>query len=81
MSSYKDLNDQQRQMLAWIERAGALSPSRLAAETRTPPDDTWGNLTYLAQQGYVVMRDDPESADGTLVFIVPQEPLKKIADD
>lgn len=81
MPSYKDLNDQQRQMLAWIERAGAMSPSRLAAETRISPEDTWGNLNYLAAQGYVVLREDPESADGTLAFIVPQEPIKKVSDD
>lgn len=81
MANYKDLSDQQRQLLAWIERAGAVSPSRLSAETRTPPEDTWGSLNYLAAQGYVVLRDDPESADGTLVFIVPQPPMKKVADD
>ncbi len=70
---YKQLSDIQRQMLAWIERAGAMSPSRLAAETRTAPEDTWGNLDQLAEWGYVVMREDPDSADGTLVFITPQQ--------
>ena len=73
---FKELSDLQRQMLAWIERAGAMSPSRLAAETRIPPEETWGNLKNLADWGYVVMRDDPDSADGTLVFIVSQQQAK-----
>ena len=69
----KELSDMQRKMLAWIERAGAVSPSRLSAETRISPEDTWGNLDQLAELGYVVMREDPDSADGKLVFITPQE--------
>ncbi len=68
----KNLNEEQRKMLAWIERAGAMSPSQLAAETRTPPEETWGQLNQLADWGFVVMREDPGSADGTLVFIAPQ---------
>lgn len=68
----RELSDSQRQMLAWIERAGAMSPSRVAAETRTPPEETWANLDRLAELGYVVVRDDPDSADGTLVFITPK---------
>ena len=72
MPEFKELSDSQRQLLAWIDRAGAMSPSRLSAETRTPPEETWGQLSQLADWGYVVMREDPESADGTLVFIAPQ---------
>jgi DNA-binding MarR family transcriptional regulator len=79
---YDRLSDSQKQMLAWIERAGAVSPSRLAAETRTSPSETWGNLDQLAEMGYVVMREDPDSADGTLVFITPQQskPFRKKDD-
>jgi DNA-binding MarR family transcriptional regulator len=71
---HKDLDDDQKQMLAWLERAGAMSPSRLAAETRTSPEETWGTLDHLAEMGYVVMREDPDSADGTLAFITPKQP-------
>ncbi len=67
----KELNDTQKKMLAWIERAGAVSPSRLAAETMMLPDETWGMLNQLAEWGLVVIRDDPDSADGKLVIAAP----------
>jgi DNA-binding MarR family transcriptional regulator len=65
------LNEEQRKMLAWIERAGAVSPSQLAAETKKLPQETWDMLEQLESLGYVVIRRDPDSADGTLVFLAP----------
>jgi DNA-binding MarR family transcriptional regulator len=64
-----ELNDEQKQMLVWIERAGAVSPGQLAAQTKTLPQDLWKILEELAKLGRVVMREDPDSADGVLVFI------------
>ncbi len=65
------LNEEQKKMLAWIERAGAVSPSQLAAQTKTLPQATWDMLNQLAEWGYVVIRPDPDSADGTLVVVAP----------
>lgn len=65
------LTDSQKKILLWLERAGACSPSRLAAEMMTLPQDTWKTLNELAEMGLVVIRDDPDSADGTLVFAAP----------
>ena len=63
------LTDEQKKMLAWIERAGAVSPSQLAAQTKTLPQEVWAMLNQLAELGLVVMREDPDSVDGVLVFV------------
>ena len=76
----RDLSDDEKKMLAWIEKAGALSPSRLAAETQTLPQETWTMVNQLAEWGLVVLREDPDSVDGTLIFAAPmqaQEQIKK----
>ena len=65
----RELNDTEKKMLAWIEKAGALSPSQLAAETQTLPQEMWNMINQLAVCGLVVVREDPDSVDGTLVFV------------
>ena len=70
----RELNETQKKVLAWIEKAGAASPSRLSAETRLSPQETWGLLNEMAEWGYVVIRDDPDSADGSLVFAARMKP-------
>ncbi len=74
------LTDEQKKMLAWIERAGAVSPSQLAAQTKTLPQEVWTMLNQLAELGLVVMREDPDSVDGVLVFVsmtTMQQQMKK----
>jgi hypothetical protein len=63
-----ELNDDQKKMLAWLERAGAVSPSQLLAQTMWPPKEAWGMLTQLAEMGWLVIRDDPDSPDGQLII-------------
>ena len=63
-----ELNDDQKKMLAWLERAGAVSPSQLLAQTMFPPKEAWGMLTQLAELGLLIIRDDPDSPDGQLVI-------------
>ena len=79
--STRELNDEEKKMLLWIEKAGALSPSQLAAQTQTLPQDTWAMINQLAEWGLVVIREDPDSVDGALVFASlmskPDEPIKK----
>lgn len=67
----KDLSDAHRRLLACIEKGGAVSPSQLAADTMTLPQAAWNMLNDLAALGLVVIRDDPDSADGTLAFAAP----------
>ncbi|HLE29347.1 MAG TPA: helix-turn-helix domain-containing protein [Anaerolineales bacterium] len=62
------LSEEQKKALAWVERAGAVSPSQLAAQTKMLPQDTWDMLNKLAELGLIVMREDPDSVDGVLVF-------------
>jgi len=74
------LTDEQKKMLAWIERAGAVSPSQLAAQTKILPAEVWAMLNQLAELGLVVMREDSDSVDGVLVFIsmaTMQQQMKK----
>lgn len=67
--AFPELTDDQKKMLALIERAGAASPSKLAAETKTLPQEMWAMLEQFAARGLIVMREDPDSPDGVLVFI------------
>ena len=73
----KELNDTQKKMLAWIEKAGAASPSRLSAEAGLSPKETWGLLNQMAEWGYVVIRDDPDSVDGALVLANAQRTMSQ----
>lgn len=66
------LNDDQKKMLAWLERTGAVSPSQLLAQTPWSPKEAWGMLNELAEMGLLVIRDDPGSPDGQLV--IPMRP-------
>jgi hypothetical protein len=69
-----ELNDDQKKMLAWLERAGAVSPSQLLAQTTWPPKEAWGMLNQLAEMGLLVIREDPDSPDGQLVIPMGKPP-------
>ncbi|MGH2524138.1 MAG: hypothetical protein ACRDH2_16650 [Anaerolineales bacterium] len=71
MNPPSELNEEQKRMLAWLDRNGAVSPSRLLAETPLDPKEAWGMLNQLAEWGLVIMRQDPDSADGLLVVLTP----------
>jgi hypothetical protein len=55
-------------MLAWLERAGAVSPSQLLAQTPWSPKEAWGMINALAEMGLLIIREDPDSPDGQLVI-------------
>jgi hypothetical protein len=63
-----ELNDDQKKMLAWLERAGAVPPSQMLAQTPWLPKDAWGMLRQLEELGLVIIRDDPDSPDGQLII-------------
>lgn len=67
----KELKDNEKKILAWIEKAGAISPSQLAAETMILPQEMWEMLNRLAERDLVMLRDDPDSVDGKLIFAAP----------
>lgn len=69
-----ELDDAQKKMLAWLERAGAVPPSQLLAQTQFPPKEAWGMLTRLAEMGLLVIRADPDSPDGQLVIPMSKPP-------
>jgi DNA-binding MarR family transcriptional regulator len=66
------LTDNERKVLRTLARGGAMSPSRVAAETWILPGDTLKLLKGLADVGLVLLRDDPASADGKLVALAAQ---------
>lgn len=62
----------QTKMLDWLDRHGAVSPSQVLAQTEFAPREAWDILQGLAQLGLLVIRDDPDSPDGSLVVPVPR---------
>ena len=66
-----ELNDLQKKMLDWLVRRGAAAPSQVSAEMQLPPKDTWDMIDQLDKLGLVVVRNDPHSIDGVLVFAAP----------
>ena len=66
------LNDDERKVLRTLARRGAMSPSRVSAETLLLPGQTLRLLRELADVGMVLLRDDPANADGQLVAITAQ---------
>jgi hypothetical protein len=66
------LTDAQAKLLEWLDRHGAVSPSQVLAQTEFAPREAWDMLQGLAQLGLLVIRDDPDSPDGSLVVPVPR---------
>jgi DNA-binding MarR family transcriptional regulator len=66
------LNDDERKVLRTLARHGAMSPSRVSAETLLLPGPTLRMLKELADVGMVLLRDDPANADGQMVAITAQ---------
>ncbi|MEW6716193.1 MAG: MarR family winged helix-turn-helix transcriptional regulator [Chloroflexota bacterium] len=66
------LSEDENQVLSVLARSGAMSPSRLSAETLILPGKTLELLKGLVENGFVVIRDSKESADGMLVALTPE---------
>ena len=73
----EELSSDQRRLLAWLDRNGAVSPSTLLAQCELAPREAWAALQRLADRGLVVIRDDPDSPDGSLVLPVSLSPGKR----
>lgn len=68
MEPKDELSSEEQEVLAWVERAGAVSPSRLSAQKEIHPTKMWEMLEHLRELSWVIIRDDPDSADGKLVI-------------
>jgi DNA-binding MarR family transcriptional regulator len=66
------LTDDERKVLRTLARGGAMSPSKVSAETWILPGQALKLLKDLADVGLVVLRDDPGSADGRVVVLSAQ---------
>ena len=69
MESKEDLTQEEQDVLAAVERAGAISPSRLSAQMQIAPTKMWEMLKHLEDLGRVILRNDPDSADGKLAIV------------
>jgi|GEM_PF-6146028 len=68
MEPKDELSSEEQEVLVWVERAGAVSPSRLSAQKEIHPTKMWEMLEHLRELNWVIIRDDPDSADGKLVI-------------
>ena len=73
------LNNNQREAVMWISERGAISPSEWLAQTSLSPSEAWDMLKQLAGWGLIIMRDDPDSADGLLIVASPTATQEKRA--
>lgn len=68
MEPKAEFTQEEQDVLAAVERAGAVSPSRLSAQMQLNPTKMWETLEHLQELKWVIIRDDPDSADGKLVI-------------
>lgn len=64
-----ELNEQEEKVLSALSSRGAMSPSQVAAETWILPGEMRTVLQELSNTGFVLVREDTNSADGLLVTI------------
>lgn len=65
-----ELTDAERKVLRTLARSGAMSPSKVSAETLISSGKTLNE--NMADVGPVFLRDDPASADGRVVVLTAQ---------
>ncbi len=73
MEPEPELTEVQTQMLDWLDRHGAVSPSQILAQVEHAPREAWDTIQGLAKLGLVIIRDDPDTPDGTLVVPAPRQ--------
>lgn len=64
-----ELEEKEKMLLKTLAKKGAMSPSQVAAETWILPGETLSLLRNLSGAGFVLLRNDTQSADGMLVAI------------
>jgi DNA-binding IclR family transcriptional regulator len=66
------LEENERKILQALSQNGAMSPSRVSAETWVLPNETLTLLQSLNEAGMVRLRQDSYSPDGMVVTITGQ---------
>lgn len=66
------LDENAMKVLRTLAQYGAMSPSKVSAETWILPEKTNALLASLKSAGFVLMRDDTKSPDGKLVAITTE---------
>ncbi|RME01430.1 MAG: hypothetical protein D6816_12310 [Bacteroidetes bacterium] len=67
-----EMNENAMKVLRTLSKYGAMSPSKVSAETWILPGETNSLLQSLAAAGFVLIRDDTNSPDGKLVAITTE---------
>ena len=63
------LNKKEQRIVDLLKDTGAMTPSRIAVQTLMVPSETHNALRKLEKDGYVIIRETPDSADGSMVVL------------
>jgi DNA-binding MarR family transcriptional regulator len=63
------LNKKEQRIVDLLKDTGAMTPSQIAVQTLMLPSETYNALRRLEKDGYVIMRETPDSADGSMVVL------------
>lgn len=63
------LNKKEQSVVKLLEGTGAMTPSQIAVQTLMLPSETYNTLRRLERDGYVIVRETPDSADGSMVAL------------
>ena len=63
------LNQEEQKVVDLLKDTGAMTPSQIAVQALMLPSETHDALHRLKQDGYVIIRETPDSADGSMVVL------------
>ncbi len=63
------LNKREQMIVDLLKDTGAMTPSQIGVQTLMLPSETYNTLRRLEKDGYVIVRETPDSADGSMVVL------------
>lgn len=63
------LNESEQKVVDLLKDTGAMTPSQIAVQSLMLPSETQDALNLLKKDGYVIIRETPDSADGSMVVL------------
>jgi len=63
------LNRKEQRIVDLLKDTGAMTPSQIGVQTLMVPSETHNTLRKLEKDGYVIIRETPDSADGSMVVL------------
>lgn len=63
------LNQEEQKVVDLLKDTGAMTPSQIAVQALMLPSETHDALYRLKEDGYVIIRETPDSADGSMVVL------------